>query len=224
MIAISLLLAAQTAGGSGMAYSGEPELNSFAPYRIVTHGVTIDLDAASGGGPAGTATVNSLTTYRNQGGAGKATLILPRSQFGPDIPTFDITATWDGQPIVLHNGQASRSDSPQITKEDLVASVPLKAQGTHALRVHLVVPVRKAGYGSVEYETGYGLNSDRPIELFSIAYRYPGHVVFGLPQVRPAMGWEVGNAGAATRKTGFTPAQPLTVIKFYPDSFGTIGG
>lgn len=204
-----------------MTYSGEPVLSSSAPYRIVTYAVTINIDAAPKGGPAGTATVDSLTTYRNLGGPLTATLTIPRTELGPGIPSFPIAVNWDSQSLLLSNLQARKVGGD--TEADLTVPVKLKAQGTHSLRVHYVVPLSKVGYGDNQYRTAYGLDPSHPIELFSIAYRYSGKVVFGLPQVTPGLGWKVGYDGAAVRLTNFTPNRSPSTITFYANGFGSIG-
>jgi len=210
-------------------YSGLPMLKSPNPYRILTSTTNIDLQKAEhGGGPGSIVIVTSTTVYRNQGAAGQATLTIPRHRVGgagAGAPDFQITATWDNQPVTFQAALITQTGSGEAidVESDLTATVPIRSQGTHALRITCQEPLQQTGYGSVQYRTGYLLTGENPIEQMNVNYRYPPQVVFDLPTAKPDLGWQKGAKGVTIRKSNFVPAGQLTNIEFYPAGFKPIG-
>ena len=219
-----LLLLAQTSSQTALDYSGLPILNSAMPYRVLTHGVTLDIGGSTGRGPNGSVFVSSTTVYRHQGGAEKATIVIPRHRQGDGAPDFDVTATWDNAPLELQPTTTNLSgDASPGTESDLTATVPLRQDGTHALRISYSTSLQHMGYNGTQRKAAYLLDGKQPIELLSIAYRYPPQVVFGLPIAEPEEGWEIGSKGASARLANITPPNQVSDIVFYPNSFKPIG-
>ena len=224
MVALTLIAygLATVQTGTSFAYSGEPILNSPSAYRVLTFGVTVNLNgSAKGRGSAGTATVDSTTVYRNQGEAGTASLVIPQLQSGPAALDLGIVATWDGKPVTLTTQPGSPSGG--AVESDLTASVALRTQGTHALRIHYVMPLQKIGYSGNRLKGVYLLNSKQPLGLFTFAFKYTPQVVFNLPNLKPNLGWQSALTGSAVRKVNFTPPDEPASIEFYPNGFAPIG-
>lgn len=223
-MSLLLLLLAQTSSQTPLDYSGLPILNSAAPYRVLTHGVTLDVGGAVGRGPNGSVFVTSTTVYRHVGGAEKATIVIPRHRQGEGAPDFDVTATWDNAPLQLQpSGSNLTGDTSPGTESDLTATVPLRQDGTHALRISYSTQLQHMGYGANQRKMAYLLDGKQKIELLSIAYRYPAQVVFGLPAAEPDLGWQIGNKGVSARMADFTPPEQVSDIVFYPNSYKPIG-
>jgi hypothetical protein len=204
-------------------------LKSDFAYRVVTESVEIELGAASGGGPDGTATVTSTTVYRNMGGNGSGHLTIPqrrwaRGQNGD--PSLDLSATWDGAPVQLAAAASASSTGPKgivTVNKDLLGDVPLKDQATHVLKITFKEPLQKTGYGLNQFKAAYLLTAGQPIELFTMAFRYADQVVFRQPVATPRLGWQIGPKGASMRKTNWTPGDQIAAIQFYPYGFTPIG-
>ncbi len=192
-----------------LEFSGSPILDSPNPYRIQTHGVTITID------PSGTATVSSTTVYRNQGGAVSAKLTLQRWGAKGHIPTFAIKATWDNHPVVFSEKAQPDSDF-EVT--NLTATVPMGNQATHALRVSYAAAMSRTGYDNKKLTAWYRLDPGHAVDLFTISFKYPEKMVFGLPDMAPDLGWEVGAKGASARKTNFDAKGAVASATFYFNS------
>jgi hypothetical protein len=203
------------------AFSGEPVLSSSFPYKILTYSVTITIDQESHGRASGTATVDTTTVYRNQGGAGTGTLVIPEVFNGPAVPDLGMTVTWDKQPVTLQ--PMATKPYGQDQERDLNASVALRADGTHALRVHYTMSLQKAGYGANQFKLGYLMSDQAPIGLLTFAFKYTPASVFTLPNVMPDWHWQVGRSGASSRQVNFTPKKDFVTMQFYPNGFNQIG-
>lgn len=219
---LSLLVPAATLPENAILdYSGLPALRG-ASVRVMTHGVSLNV------GDDGTVTVQSTTVYRNLSKKDSTAVVyIPRRRHSPasdgSAPDFVIQASWDRLPISLKATEPHVPDEPLTQAADLMASVPLKAEGTHALRIAYKTKFGKGGYGMDQRFVGYLLGGTQQIELLSLAYRYGGKTVFSLPTPTPNIGWEVGNSGVHTRRQPFTPNGVLTTIAFYPGDFSPIG-
>jgi hypothetical protein len=208
---IAIIPTIPTQLGEKAAYSGSPELISQNGYRILTENVSVNLMSDD------RVRIASTTVYRNQGSATTATVKILDSvlQFasGPTV----LAATWDNVPITL------KPTTDASGKWYGIATVSLDAQATHSLSVNLFSKLTNSGYAKDEEGFRYRLTGSVPVDLFSMAYRYPSGIVFGLPTVQPDLGWEVGNRGASIRKTNFNPNNVDTSIEFYVNSMRPLG-
>lgn len=208
---IPFLLCAARLDQPNTSYAGTPKLASANKYRILSENVAINLVSEN------RVRIASTTVYRNIGDATTATLSISDGLLGPKGAASKIIATWDDVPIVfdIHTGPAQESTA--------TATVALGKEATHALRMNVYGVLAKAGYAKDQLEFRYRLAGDHPIELFSLAYRYPSGSIFGLPTVEPDLGWEIGSKGASIRKTDFTPSDQETKIQFYRNAMDLLG-
>lgn len=202
-------------------YTGLPQLASPQPYEIRGHSATIRIDG-------NTVVVESTTEYRNRGGAGTATLLVPRRRAGDEQsgqPTFNVEATWDKKPIKLSptgsRGSSERIDARQTQyASDLTATVSLGKQSTHALRLRATTALGKAGRGPKQRIAGYLLEGGVPFGVLNLTFQYGRPTVFGLPEAAPSLGWQIGDRGAFVRKTDYTPSGEIATVAFWPGGFG----
>jgi hypothetical protein len=226
MVNLALLSFVATTAGTGLApapyaYSGEPILTSSMPYKLVSYSVSMNIDTNQRGRATGTVTVDSTMVFRSEGPAGTAALSIPVIQGGPSAAELDIKAAWDKRPLNLQT-QPSKPMGAEM-ESDMSASVPLRAQGTHALRVHYTMPLQNVGYSGNEFQVSYLMNSNAPAGLFTFGIKYSPDSVFNLPTISPNLGWQIGRNGAAMRAVNFTPPNGPVTMQFYPNGFKQIG-
>lgn len=201
-------------------YTGLPQLAAPMAYEIRGHSATLRVEG-------NTVVVESTTEYRNRGDAGSATILVPRRRAGDEAsgqPTFSVEATWDKKPIKLlpsaSRGSTERVNSRQTSyASDLSAAVPFGKQSTHALRLRATLALGKTGRGPQRRIAGYLLEGGVPIGTMNVAFQYGRPTVFGLPDAAPDLGWQIGTAGAFTRKTNYTPNGDVATIAFWPGGF-----
>jgi hypothetical protein len=223
---LALALALQTSVNlpehPGFDYSGLPVIQS-GGLHAQTHGATVATTDVY-------ADFSSTTVYKNPGGAGMATVMIPRRRIGDSAsgnPTFAIHATWDNKPIALMT-HGTRGGEPMggsvLYESDFTGKVPLVKGGTHVLRINYRVNTGKCGFDRKQHMVGYWLDGSDPIDGLNLAYPYGGRTVFRLPEVFPTdFEWEIGTRGAFVRKQNFTPGGQLTYITFYYGGFKPIG-
>jgi len=204
-------------------YSGLPQLRTAEKVEIQTHGVTIDI----GGVKDGYVDVATTTVFKNTTNAiVKATLIIPRRRFGDansGQPSFDIVATWDKKPLPLipasDHGYSEVVGKTVKYASDLSTKVKLDPGATYALRVTYQVLLGKSGYEQKQRVAGYLFDGDKTVAQMNIVYRYTDRSVFGLPEMHPNLGWQVGSKGAFLREVNYWPDNQLTFLTFYPGGF-----
>jgi len=204
-------------------YSGMPQLRTAERVDILSHNVTLDIDATR----EGFVDVSSTTVFKNTTkGTVKAVLIVPRRRFGDamsSFPGFDISASWDKTKLSLapasDHGFSETIGKTVKYSTDLSANVKLAPGATYGLRINYVVPLGKGGYEQKQCLVGYLFDGDKTIGQMNIAYRYGGKTVFSLPEAHPNLGWQIGEKGAFVRQSNYWPDNQLTFVTFYPGGF-----
>ena len=204
-------------------YSGLPQLRTAEKVDVLSHTVSLDIDATR----EGYVDVSSTTVYKNTTNATvKATLVVPRRRYGDSMssyPGFDIVATWDKKPLTLapasDHGFSETVGNTVKYATDLSTDVQLAPGSTYGLRINYSVPIGKGGYEQKQKLVGYLFDGDKSIGQLNISYRYSGHTVFSLPEARPNLGWQIGDRGAFVRKENYWPDNQLTFVAFYPGGF-----
>ncbi len=222
-IALLTLVGQKLPDNVSFDYSGLPQLRTAEKVDIQYHTVTVDI----GGVKDGYVDVSTTTVFKNMTKAiVKATLIVPRRRFGDansGQPGFDISATWEKRPIKLN--PASDHGYTEITGKvykyasDLSTKVALNPGATYALRISYEVPFGKSGYEQKQRIAGYLFDGDKAVGQMNIAYKYTEKSVFRLPELRPNLGWQIGEKGAFVREENFWPDNKMTFMTFFPGGF-----
>ena len=223
--AIALLtLGAQRAPESAsFDYSGLPQLRTIEKVEVQYHTVTLDV----GDVRDGYVDVVTTTVFKNRTNhAIRATLIVPRRRIGDansGQPGFSINATWDKKPLPLIEA-ADRGYSEVVGKSvkyssDLSAKVILQAGGTYGLRTSYEVAIGKVGYEQKQHIAGYLFDGDKTIGQMNVSFKYNEKTVFRLPEVRPNLGWQIGDKGAFIREENYWPDNQLMYLTFYSGDF-----
>ncbi len=208
-------------------YSGLPSVPNTA---MRTHGVQIDMSTEK------VATVTSTTVVKNLGTTPLTTQVrIPRRRVGDAMsgnPSFQVKALWDNKPLnLIYTNEKPKGEKLSIDRKsytyqsDLYQNVTLGPGQTSSLKISYSIPFGRCGYEKKQLISGYLFESDSPVELLSISYRYGGPTVFRLPEASPRdWGWQVGGKGVFKRIENFRPSGELTYITFYPGGFENIGG
>lgn len=204
-------------------FSGLPQLRTPEKVDVLSHSVTLDIEATK----EGYVDVSSTTVFKNNTSSPiRATLLIPRRRYGDaksSFPNFDITATWDKSPLKLiaasDHGFSETVGNVVKYSTDLSSQVKLAAGSTYGLRINYQVPIGKGGYEQKQRLVGYLFDGDKTIGTVNITYRYGGKTVFSLPEAHPNLGWQIGNKGAFVREENYWPDNQLTFIAFYPGGF-----
>jgi len=195
----------------GSSYAGLPQLQTANNYRILSENVQLNI------GSDDRLRILSTSVYRNIGDSVRAKITFADGFLTSSFPGSKVIAKWDNQPIEFHQTFDSAGNSVAT------ADVSLSKEATHSLKLILVARLARAGLGKDQFRFSYLLSGNHPIDLFSLAYRYVPGSIFGLPTLKPDLGWEIGEKGAAIRKTDFTPSDEETSIEFYRNSMKPLG-
>lgn len=223
----SAILAPALPENPSFDYSGLPSVPKTA---MKTHGVQIDMATEK------VATVTSTTVVKNMGTEPLTTQVrIPRRRVGDALsgnPTFLVKALWDNKPLeLIYTNDKPKGEKLDIDKKsysyrsDLYQNVTLGPGQTCSLKISYSIPFGRCGYEKKQLIAGYLFDSDSPVELMSVSFRYGGPTVFRLPEASPKdWGWQVGGKGVFKRIENFQPSGELTYITFYPGGFENIGG
>lgn len=201
-------------------FSGLPQLRTPEKVSVLSHSVTLEINATR----EGFVDVTSTTLFKNMTGSKvKATLIIPRRRYGDSkssYPGFTITATWDKKALTL--AQASDHGFMETVGNvvkyatDLSSPVQFAANGTYGLKISYQVPVGKGGYEQKQRLVGYLFDGDKTIGQVNVTYKYSGDTVLTLPDAHPNLGWQIGDKGAFVHEDNYWPDNQLTYIVYYP--------
>jgi hypothetical protein len=184
-------------------YSGIPTVTG-GNITIQSHSVTLTMAKDH-------IDVSSLTLVKNNGPAGQVGISLPQFKSGDGpVRAPGFKATWANNPLTLA-GQA-RSDEPLKPWTSTGSMVNL---GTYALRISYTLPMGKCDLGHKEFLAAYDLTSPVPIGTLMVTYSYGKGVLFHDPELKPSLGWQIGERGAFLRVDGYDGKAGLSYFASY---------
>ncbi|MCO5296084.1 MAG: hypothetical protein M9921_04440 [Fimbriimonadaceae bacterium] len=232
-IALAGTLASPQAKGvpepHSIVYSGIPGMIGDAEVRMDSHSVTMTIGN-------GSVTVDTLTLLKNTRAADSAVKVkFPwTSRCTNDdflVPPSTLAATWDKTALKLEpdwRDVATANLGPRFRQKVYLADVTIKANATHALRVHYTMPLGRGGLDNLlrvaAYGTTYAEYWHGPIGRFQISLKYSPQTVFQVYSAMPNWGWQIGPNGAFLRKDGLAQGGEVLLFSFYPGGFQGIGG
>ena len=184
-------------------YSGIPSITG-GNISIQSHTVTITLNKD-------TEEVSSLTLVKNNGPAGRVSISLPHFKNSDGQISFPVLhASWANKPLVLA-GQVHSAD--QVGPWS--SSGAMQNLGTYALRVSYTGPIGKCDLGHKEYLAAYDLSSSVPIGTLMVTYAHGREILFHDPEVKPALGWQIGDKGSFIRVNDYDGKAGLSYFASY---------
>jgi hypothetical protein len=228
-LALALTLQAPTnvPGDAEVIYALMPEVNGGGGARLeqTIHSVTTTLSKNA-------AAYETLSVYKNTAGAsGTASIVVPfeswRYGFGDAI---DVQAYWDDrriQPVGNPSIVAPNPDGGPVGRYSWTFNVPVKARGTHSLRLKYKLPIGVSGIDREERLVAYrvaDLDQSSALEQFRMAVKFNDKTVFAPIESKPDWGWQVGKDGAYLKLDG-KPSDRSAVLtyRYYPAGFADIG-
>lgn len=239
MVAALIALGLQSSNLTG-AYTGIPRLADAGGLALMiqSHGVTVRLGH-------GTVSSSSVTVVRNAGAKGGTIAIkIPNHvrQAGTMGALQGVDPTmvaWDGKSVnPIADPWANELNVNALISKDgsYTIKVPVKAKGTHSLKVSWQYDILTSGMrGSVDnlvYDVegagtwAGGIGQFR----YSIQYIYgpmpgakgktsPVSPVFAVEKTSPRTGWQIGANGAYYGANSFKPAFGILNFAFHPNGF-----